>query len=673
MKLVARFSTLSIDRDVVFRNKRISSLVRNGLLHEARRAFDEMPQRTVVSWNAIITGYVRNNDLKQARKLFDEIPEKDVVSWNLILSAYIRIGKIDEGRRFFDGIPAKDAVSWNTMIGGYAKASRMLDAHGLFEYSPVRNVVSWNTMITGYLDCGDLNSANELFEMMPARDSASWNAMVVGLVQNGKLDEAAGLLEKMGEGDVDAYNSLIAGYGQNGRVEDARRLFDKIPREGCGKRNGLGADDGTKKFERNVVSWNTMIMSYVKDGNLPAARELFGKMPVRDVVSWNTLINGYVHASDIDNALFLFSKVPEPDVETWNSIISGLAQNRRLEDARCFFDSAPRKNLVSWNAIISGCEQNQDYEGALHLFCKMQECYLKPDKHTLSCVLGACAGIVFLHQGKQIHQYLTKLWACDTPMKNSLITMYSKCGEIADARKVFDDVQLRDLISWNAIIGGYAHNGCAEEALLMFSKMKMLKVTPSHITFLSVLSACGHAGLAEEGRRHFRSMTEDFHIIPSLEHFASMVDMLGRSGHIQEAVELINKMPILPDKSVWGSLLSAAKIHANLAVAALAAQALIKLEPKSSMSYVVLSNMYANAGQWNAALEVRNLMGKHGVKKEPGCSYIELLNKIHAFVAGDGTHPMAQKIFEVTECLCLHANDFILGYGASGSPVIDNG
>ncbi|KAF3795824.1 Pentatricopeptide repeat-containing protein [Nymphaea thermarum] len=603
MKAVARFCTLSIDRDVVFWNKSISSLVRKGLLHEAQRVFDEMPQRTVVSWNAIITGYVRNNDLNQARKLFDEMPQKDVVSWNLILSAYIRVGKIDEGRRFFDGITAKDAVSWNTMIGGYTKVLRMSDAHSLFEKTPMRNVVSWNTMITGYVDCGDLHSAKELFERMPARNSASWNAMVVGLVQNGELDEAARLLEKMGKGDVDAYNSLIAGYGQNRRVEDARRLFDKIPREGCCRQNEPGVDDGIKKFERNVVSWNTMIMCYVKDGNLLAAQQLFDEMPVRDIVSWNTLISGYVHASAIDKALFLFSKVPGPDVETWNSIISGLAQNRRLEDARCFFNSAPRKNLVSWNAIISGCEQNEDYHGALDLFLKMQECCLKPDKHTLSCVLSACAGLVALHQGKQIHQYLTKSWICDIPMKNSLITMYSKCGEITDARKVFDDMQLKDLISWNAIIGGYAHNGCAEEALLMFSKMKMLKVVPSHITFLSVLSACGHAGFVEEGRRHFSSMTEDFRIIPRMEHFASMVDIFGRSGLIQEAVELINEMPILPDRSVWGSLLSAAKIHANLEVAALAAQALIKLEPESSMSYVVLSNMYANAGKWNTALE----------------------------------------------------------------------
>lgn len=596
----------------------------------------------------------------RARKLFDEMPERDVVSWNVMLSGYVCGGgsrQLDEGRCLFDRMPERDSVSWNTMISGYARSRQMADALDLFHRMPERNVISWNAVITGFLQNGAVRRAMEVFYEMPNRDSASISALVSGLIQNGKLEEAEDILSKTGamagEHIIDAYNTLIAGYGQSGRVEKARELFDLIPFKKC----PLNAVDEIFKhsrrhncFERNIVSWNTMIMSYVKAGNMPAAHQLFNDMPERDSVSWNTMISGYVHILDLAEAAFLFYAMPDPDTCSWNFMISGYAQNGKLEIARNFFDRMPQKSLVSWNSMIAGYEQNGDYEGALELFFQMQAMCEKPDQHTYSSVLSACTGLTALSQGMLIHQRITKILIADIPIKNSLITMYARCGNIADARSIFDDmITLRDVISWNAMIGGYAQHGFASEALELFREMKEMKVTPTHITFISVLHACSHAGLVAEGRRQFDSMVSEFGIAPRVEHFASLVDVLGRHGHLEDAMELINRMAVEPDRAVWGALLGACRVHNDVDLAKVAAKELMHIEPESSAPYVMLYNMYVDAGRWNDAIEVRKMMETKKIRKQPGYSWIELHSKVHVFVAGDQSHPNADEVQEFIE------------------------
>ncbi|KAF8020631.1 hypothetical protein BT93_G1158 [Corymbia citriodora subsp. variegata] len=622
----ARECTGSRTPDLFALNKQISHLVRAGRLGEARAVFDTAGCRNTVTWNAMITGYVKRGEMARARELFDGMPERDVTSWNLMISGYVSCrgsGFIEEGRELFEQMPERDCVSWNTMISGYAKAGRMDEALWLFKCMPERNVVSWNTMVTGFLRNGDVERAVEFFKEMPERDSASLSGLVSGLIHNNKLDEAAKIFLEHGNPDggediVSAYNTLIAGYGQRGRVEEARYLFDLIP---FSNDRGKG---GAQKFVRNLVSWNTMIMSYVKVGNTIAARELFGQMTERDTFSWNTMISGYVHMSNMKEASKLFQDMPNPDTFTWNSMISGYAETGNLEFARDLFEKMPRKNLVSWNSVIAGYEKNEDYKGAVGLFSQMLTNGEKPDRHTLSSILAIATGLVDLSLGLQIHQLVTKMVNPDVPIKNSLITMYSRCGAIVEAQTIFDEVKLqKNVITWNAMIGGYASHGFAAEALELFEMMKRLEVTPTYITFISVLSACAHVGLVEEGRRHFLSMVKEYGIEPTVEHFASLVDIVGRHGQLNEAFDIIKDMPMKPDKAVWGALLGACRMHDNVELARVAAEALMQLEPESSAPYVLLYNMYADAGRWDEANEVRMMMERNAIKKLKGYSRVD--------------------------------------------------
>jgi pentatricopeptide repeat protein len=608
-------------------NKKISHLIRTGRLCEARTVFDNAEHRNTVTWNSMISGYVQRRELAKARELFDELPERDIVSWNLMISGYMSCRGsryIEEGRNLFDNMPERDCVSWNTIISGYARIGRMEEGLGLFNSMPERSVVSWNAMITGFLHNGNVERAIEFFERMPERDAASLSALVSGLIQNGELDKAAKVLTEHGNKDegredlVHVYNTLIAGYGQWGRFEEARNLFDQIPF--CPD----GGKEGNGMFERNVVSWNSMIMCYVKAGDIASARELFDLMTERDTFSWNTMISGYVHWSNMDDASKLFSKMPNPDTLSWNTMISGFMEIGSLKLANDFFERMPQKNLVSWNTMIAGYEKNEDYKGAVKFFTQMLLEGEKPDRHTLSSVLSVSTGLVDLHLGMQIHQLVSKTILPDVPINNSLITMYSRCGEINRAQTIFDEMKLpKDVISWNAMIGGYASHGFSEKALELFKLMKRCKVQPTFVTFISVLNACAHAGLVEEGRKQFQSMSSEYGIVPQVEHFAALVDVVCRHGQLEEAMDLINRMPCKPDTAVWGALLGACRVHHNVELAQVAAEALMRLEPGSSAPYVLLYNLYVDMGQWDSAAELRMIMEKNKIRKQPGYSWVD--------------------------------------------------
>ncbi|THU52238.1 hypothetical protein C4D60_Mb10t01880 [Musa balbisiana] len=517
-------------------------------------------------------------------------------------------------------------AGWRQPCNSLAECGRMPDA----------NVVSWNTVMTGYLGVGDVRRAVELFDRMPIHDAASLNALVSGLIHNNRLEEAEEFLlgkrrkSKVIDGAIDAYNTLIAGYAQQGKVKEAKRLFDSIP-HGPYQDAEVDAKKMHRKvrsFERNVVSWNSMIMCYVKVGDILAARALFNEMPEKDSVTWNTMIAAYTQASAMDEAEALFQEMPNPDSWTCNSMICGFTQKGQVERARGIFDEMPQKSIVSWNTMIAGYEQNGDCDGAIDLFANMLVAGERPDQHTLSSVLSACAGHAKLLLGTKVHQLITKTIIPDIPINNALVTMYSRCGKLMDAKAIFDGMgSQRNVVTWNAMIGGYAQHGQAREALELFEEMKRRCVRPTYITFIAILNACGHAGLVAEGRREFDSMVNEFRIAPKVEHYASLVDLIGRHGHLKDAREVINNMSVKPDKAVWGALLGACRVHNDVALAQVAAEALVEIEPESSAPYVLLHNMHVDEGKWDNATEIRKTMDKNRVVKQPGYSWIEMHNK----------------------------------------------
>jgi len=310
------------------------------------------------------------------------------------------------------------------------------------------------------------------------------------------------------------------------------------------------------------------------------------------------------------------------------------------------------RNVVSWNALIAGYTQNNNGEDALKLYSQMQGIGMKPSAFTFSSILSACASLAVMEQGKWVHAHIIKTGCkLDVFVGNALVDMYGKCGCIEDARQVFDRLPRRDVVSWNAMITVCAQHGHGKEAVRLFENMQLAGLNPNRITILCVLSACSHAGLVNEGRFYFDSMNSKHGITPTADHYACIVDILGRAGHINEAEDLINRMPIEPTAGIWGALLGACRVHGNMDVGKRAAECLFELEPHDAGPRVLLSNIYAAAGRWDDAAKVRKMMKESGVKKEPGCSWVEVENTVHTFVVNDRSHPLTEKIYAMLKDL----------------------
>jgi len=494
-------------------------------------------------------------------------------------------------------------------------------------------VGSWNRLMVQLAHDGKIEDARKLFEKIPQRTVVSWNVMIDAYVQNGRLEDACKLFDKMYERNIVSWTIMIAGYAQSGRIEDARHLFDKMP-------------------ERDVVTWNAMITGYVQNGKLEDARQLFNKMSMPNVASWNTMITGYAQNGMLEDACELFSRMPKKNVISWTTMVTGYAQNSRIQDARKLFSEMPNRNIVSWNAMISGFAQNGHSEEALKLFSQMLGTGMKPIESTFTSVISACAALASPLHGQQVHTHVMKRGTpLNSFMGNALITMYAKCGRIYDARCMFEILSDRNVITWNAIISGYAQHGHAKEALQLFDQMRARNLKADDITFIGVLSACSHAGLVVEGWNYFDAMSRDHGILPKAEHHVCMVDLLGRSGMLNEAEDLINKMPFEPVAVIWKALLGACRVHMDADIGRRAAEHLFELEPQNSAAYVLLSNIYAVAGRWDDVAKVRIMMKERRVKKDPGCSWIEVKNAVHTFVVEDRSHPQIEEIHAMLEQL----------------------
>uniref|UniRef100_A0A9I9DLE1 DYW domain-containing protein n=1 Tax=Cucumis melo TaxID=3656 RepID=A0A9I9DLE1_CUCME len=357
-----------------------------------------------------------------------------------------------------------------------------------------------------------------------------------------------------------------------------------------------------------------------------------------DVYVRNTLINCFSVCSNMTDARRVFDENSILDSVSWNSILAGYVQI--VDNAKAIFDSMPEKDVVSWSSMISGYAQHDLFDESLALFQEMQMSGFKPDEATLVSVISACARLAALEQGKWVHAYIKKNGlTINVILGTTLIDMYMKCGCVETALEVFYGMIEKGVSTWNALILGLAMNGLVESSLDMFSNMKKCHVTPNEITFVGVLGACRHMGLVDEGQHHFHSMIHDHKIQPNVKHYGCMVDLLGRAGKLQEAEELLNRMPMTPDVATWGALLGACKKHGDSEMGKRVGRKLIELQPDHDGFHVLLSNIYASKGKWDDVLEIRGMMTKHRVLKIPGCSMIEANGVIHEFLAGDKTHP----------------------------------
>ncbi|XP_057855760.2 pentatricopeptide repeat-containing protein At5g04780, mitochondrial [Cryptomeria japonica] len=441
--------------------------------------------------------------------------------------------------------------------------------------------------------------------------------------------------------DVLVGNHLINMYSKCCSLKDARQVFNLMS-------------------ERNLVSWNTMITAYANSDNGIEAIEIVWKMQQEGVTVDMYTFTSAVHACACASALsegmqvhgLIVKNLVESNVFVESALVDMYAKCNRIEDARQVFNKMHDTEIVSSNAMIAGYVSNGEDEEALVIFRQVQRNGLSQNQFTLSSALSACSSLADMQEGIQVHSVAIKTgFQPHVFVGTALVDMYAKCGSIDDAYNVFDRMPERNVVAWNAMIKGYAQHGRGNETIQLFEQMQEALMKPNEITFICVLSACSHAGLVNEGRLYFDSMVRNYGITPNIRHYACMVDLLARGGHLQEAEDLINKMPFEPNAAIWGAILGACRIHGNMELAGRAAECLFKLEPHNAANHVLLSNTYAAAGRWDDVEKVWKLLKESGMKKERGLSWIEAKNKVHVFVVGDRSHRLTEEIYSMLERL----------------------
>ncbi|CAI0417330.1 unnamed protein product [Linum tenue] len=363
---------------------------------------------------------------------------------------------------------------------------------------------------------------------------------------------------------------------------------------------------------------------YAKWGEFGDARKVFDEMPVKDLVCWTAMITAYEQCGDVQKARLVFEKMVE-------------------------------RNVISWNSMLSGYTQNGQASEALVLFDEMNDSYVEANAVTALIMVAACAYLGSLRLGRKFHNFvIDRNFTVDKNLHNALMDMYAKCGDLKTAWEMFNSINpsMRDASSWNVLISGYGMHGHGRETLNMFSRMQAEGVDPNHITFTSVLSACSHAGLVNEGRQCFDEM-QKLSVAPEAKHYACVVDMLGRAGKLQEALDLIKQMPFPPNDAVWGALLLACKIHRNKELGQIAADKLFELQPGHTGYYVLMSNIYAASQRWGEVVNLRQYMKNKGMKKPAAFSVIEFGEEIHGFHTADREHPYWEEVYREVEILAV--------------------
>ncbi|KAK7399581.1 hypothetical protein VNO78_10766 [Psophocarpus tetragonolobus] len=530
----------------------------------------------------------------------------DVYHANLNIAALSRAGNVDAARKLFDKMPTKDVVTWNSMLSAYWQNGLLQHSKSFFDSMPLKNVVSWNSMIAACLQNDDLHDAFRYFAAAPEKNAASYNAMISGLARCG-------------------------------RVGEAQRLFEEMP---C----------------PNVVSYTSMVDAYSRvEGGIGRARALFQAMPRRNAVSWTVMINGLVENGMCHEAWEVFVRMPQKNDVARTAMITGFCKEGKMDEARSLFEEIQCRDCVSWNIIITGYAQNGGGEEAWSLFSQMIRTGMQPDDLTFVSIFTACASLASLEQGRQSHALVIKHgFDSDLSVSNALITMHSKCGGIDGSELVFGQIYYPDLVSWNTIIAAFAQHGLYDKARSYFDQMVTDSVQPDGITFLSLLSACCRAGKVHESVNLFCLMVHNYGIPPRFEHYACLVDVMGRAGQLQRACKIINEMPFKEDSSIWGAVLAACCVHLNVKLGELAARRILNLDPYNSGPYVMLSNIYAAAGKWKDVHRIRVLMKERGVKKQRAYSWLQIGNKTHCFVGGDPSHPNINDIHVALRRITLH-------------------
>lgn len=531
----------------------------------------------------------------------------------------------------------KDSFVHNQLLHLYAKCGKLSDAQNVFDNMTKRDVYTWNALLSAYAKMGMIENLHAAFDQMPYRDSVSYNTLIACFACNGHSGKALQVLVKMQEDGFPptqySYVNALQACSQLLDLRHGKQIHGRI----------VVAD-----LRANTFVWNALTDMYAKCGVIDKARWLFDGMINKNVVSWNLMISGYVKMGNPDECIYLFDEMQlsglKPDLVTVSNVLNAFFQCGHVDDARNMFSKLSNKDEICWTTMIVGFAQNGREEDALMMFGDMLRRNVKPDSHTISSVVSSCAKLASLYQGQLVHGKVIAMGVDNNMLVSSaLVDMYCKCGVTLDAWVIFETMPLRNVITWNAMILGYAQNGQVLEALALYERMQLEKFKPDNITFVGVLSACINADMVKEGQKYFDSIS-DQGMTPTMDHYACMVTLLGRSGSIDKTVDLIKGMPHEPNYRIWSTLLAVCA-KGDLKSAELAASHLFELDPHNAGPYIMLSNLYAACGRWKDVADIRSLMKEKNAKKFAAYSWVEVENEVHRFVSEDHSHPEVGKIY----------------------------
>lgn len=572
----------------------------------------------------------------------------------------------------------KNPVLVPKLVTFYASFSLYNNACFLVENSNIRYPLPWNLLISLYVRDGFYAEALCVYKQMQSRrirgDNFTYPSVLKACGEMMDVDFGRvvhSCIDACHEWSLFVHNALVSMYGKFGQVNVARRLFDKM-------------------LERDAVSWNTMISAYASKGLWKEAFQLFVEMQEEgvevNVITWNTIAGGCLRTGNFKGVLELLSRMRTQETyldsvatviglgacshigalklgkeihgsavrgcygeyeNVRNALITMYSRCKDLRHAYILFKMTAEKSIITWNSMLSGYTHLDCAEESAFLFREMFRSGVEPNYVTIASILPLCARVANLQHGKEFHCYILRraMFNEHLLLWNSLVEMYARSGKVPEAKSVFDLMSRRDEVTYTSLIAGYGIQGEGRVALKLFEEMNKNQIKPDHVTMVAVLSACSHSGLVVEGQKQFERMTSIYGIFPQLEHFACMVDLYGRAGLLNKAKEIITKMPYTPTSAMWATLLGACQIHRNTGIGEWAAEKLLETRPENSGYYVLIANLYAAAGCWDKLAKVRTCMRDLGVRKIPGCAWVDAGSVFSPFLVDDTSNVQAQEIY----------------------------
>lgn len=677
--------------DTLVGNSLVSMYAKYGLIcDDAISVFHMITEKDVVSWNAMIAGFAENKFTGEAFKLFCwmlkelAVPNyatianilpvcagleenaahrfgKEIHSYllhrpelmdnisvtNALMGFYSRIGRMNKSECLFARMKSRDLVSWNSLIAGYSLNGESLKAlelfhdfmsvglkpdrvtlvsilpacshlcnmkvgkkiHGYIARHPglVEDTAVANALISFYAKCNDIKAAYRIFKSMSNRDLISWNTMLDAFAESGLETEFVNMFKWMfREGITPDSISIVS------TVQLCSALFrvDKVK-----EAHAYSIKTHILLGNTELKLRNALIDAYGKCGNMLYASSMFESLSGnRNVVTCNSMISGYVNFGSHDNAHRIFTTMSERDLTTWNLMVRVYAEN-------------------------------DQHNEALSLFLELQNSGLKPDALTVMSILPVCSQTASIYLLKQCHGYVIRACYDDAHLLGTLIDVYAKCGSIGSAYNLFKSTPKKDLVMFTAMVGGYAMYGMGSEALGVYSKMLELGIEPDHVIITTILSACSHAGLLNEGLKIFDLIEKMHRLEPTMEQYGCVVDLLARAGRVNDAYSFVTSMPVEANANIWGALLGACRNHHEVEIGCDVADRLFSMEANNIGNYVLMSNLYAANARWDGVLETRKLMKTRELKKSAGSSWIEVEGRNNVFIAGDCSHPYRNSIY----------------------------